>query len=139
MILVCLVFIITIFNQSLLLLFYCSLPHVNVACRFLQAVVGDDIGFHRVVTVAILSIDQLAHARRARPVHPILVLLLNLLSRVAEDLAILSFLCLLWLGKPLIKHVLIVLNDGCVASELVIESILCVRQNVSLVTHSRSV
>ena len=81
----------------------------------------------------------MAHARRTRPVDLVLVVLLNLLSRVAEYLAFLCLLCYLRLGKSLIEHVLIVLDDGRVASELVIESILCVRQNVSLVAQCRSV
>ena len=134
--LVCVLMITHSIAHSLL---YSSLLHVDVARGFLQAVVADDVGLHGVVTVAILSIDELAHARRARPVHLVLVQLLNLLRRVAEHLAILRLLCVLRLGEAIVQHVLIVLHDGRIATELVIESILCVRQNVSLVAHSCSV
>lgn len=90
------------FFSSLIHSLFYSLLHVDVACGFLQAVVADDVGLHGVVTVAILSIDELAHARRARPVHLVLVHLLNLLRRVAEHLAILRLLCVLWLGESIV-------------------------------------
>ena len=90
------------FFSSLIHSLFYSLLHVDVACGFLQAVVADDVGLHGVVTVAILSINELAHARRARPVHLVLVHLLNLLRGVAEHLAILSLLCVLWLGESIV-------------------------------------
>ena len=70
-----------------------SLLHVDVAGRLLQAVVADEIGLHRVVCIAILSVHELSNARRARPVHSVLVNLLQLLSRVTEHLAVVRLLC----------------------------------------------
>lgn len=127
-------------DQSLGWLDACySLLHVNVAARFLQAVVGDEIGLHWVVCIAILSVHELSDARRARPVNSGLVQLLHFLSRVTEHFAIFRLLCSLRLWQTLVQHVLIVLDDGSVAAELVIESILCVRQDVSLVAHCGSI
>ena len=110
-----------------------SLLHVNVAGRLLEAVVGDNISFHGVVSVAIFGVDKLAKVVLARPVYLVLVVLLNVVGGVAEDFAIFDLLCLLGLREARIQHVLIVLDNGCVAAELVVESILRVRKNVSLV------
>ena len=118
---------------------YCSLLHVDIAGWLLQAVVRDNVGFHGVVSFAIFSFNELAKVVLARAVNSLLVFFLNLLSRVAEHLTILNFLCLLGLWEARIEHVLIVLDDGIVAAELVVKSILSVRQNVSLVPWRRHV
>ena len=103
----------------------------------MQAVVGNYVGLHGVVTVAIFSVDKLAKVVLTRTVNLILMVSLQGLSRVAEDLAVINQLCLLGLREALVEHVLIVLDDGVVSAELVIESILRVRQNVSLVSRRR--
>ena len=101
------------------------LPHVGV---------GGHVSLHGLVTVALLRIE-IAEAFRARAVDLVLMELLQLMRRVAEHLVVLlGHLCLLGHGEASVKHVLVVLNEGSVATELVIESILRVRQNVSLVT-----
>ena len=105
----------------------------------MEAVVGNYVGLHGVVTVAIFSVDKLAKVVMTRAVNLVLMVPLKGLSRVAEDLAVLNLLCLLGLGEALVKHVLIVLDDGIVSAELVVESILRVRQNVSLVSSRRHV
>ena len=105
----------------------------------MQAVVGNYVGLHGVVTVAIFSVNKLAKVVLTRTVDSVLMFPLNCLSRVAEDLAIVNQLCLLGLGEAVVEHVLIVLDDGIVSAELVVESILRVRQNVSFVSRRRHV
>ena len=56
--------------------------------------------------------------------------LLQRSGRVSDHSAVFLHLVDLGDGKPRVKHVLVVANEGCVATELVIEAVLCVRENV---------
>lgn len=107
--------------------------HVDRVLWLLQTVVRNDVCFHWVVSVSVLGIHELSNARGARPVDFVLVLFLQLMSRVAEHFAIFGLLRILGLGEACVEHVLVVLDDGGVPAELVIESVLGVRQDVPLV------
>ena len=58
---------------------------------------------------------------------------LQLVSRVSEDFTVVLLNDLLGYRQSGVQHVLIVLDDGSVSSELVIEAILSVAQDVALV------
>lgn len=75
-------------------------------------------------------------AASALPVHHVLVQSLELLGGVPEDLAILLLLGDFGLGKALVKHVLVIFDEGGVTAELVVELVLRVRQHVLLVAES---
>ena len=66
-------------------------------------------------------------ARRAGSVDLILHVTLELVVGVSEDFAVIGLLDSLRLGQAQIKHVLVVLHQGGVATELIIESVLRVR------------
>lgn len=79
------------------------------------------------------------HRSRALSVDLVLRFTLELVVRVSENLAILGLLDALWLRKAHVEHVLVVLHEGGVAAELVIESVLRVREHITLVSHSGGV
>ena len=58
---------------------------------------------------------------------------LQLVRRVSEHFTVVLLNDLLGYRQSGVQHVLIVLNDGSVSSELVIEAILSVAQDVALV------
>ena len=115
-----------------------SRSHIDGVSWLIHNVVRSNVGFHGLVTVAIFGVNKLTKVCRTRAVDLILMLTLDLLSGVAEHtvLAILHLLSLLRCWKASIKHVLVVLNKAGVTTELVIEFVLSVGQNVSLITHS---
>ena len=80
-----------------------------------------------------------SHGSIGLSVDLVLRFALKLVVRVSENFAILSLLHALWLRKAHVKHVLVVLHEGGIATELVIESVLGVREHITLVGHSGSV
>ena len=108
--------------------------HVNRVTRLVELVVGCEVRVHlaRMVLEAIKT-------RRTLAVDDVLVVTLGLVVRVTEDLAALGLLRALRLRKALVKHVLIVLDEGGVAAELVVESVLRVGENITLVGQGGSV
>lgn len=65
-----------------------------------------------------------SHGSIGLSVDHVLRFTLKLVVRVSENFAILSLLYTLWLRKAHVKHVLVVLHEGGIATELVIESVL---------------
>ena len=80
-----------------------------------------------------------SHGSIGLSVDLVLRFTLKLVVRVSENFAILSLLYALWLREAHVKHVLVVLHKGGIATELVIESVLSVREHITLVGHSGSV
>lgn len=71
----------------------------------------------------------------------VLVVTLEGMVWVADNFTIITLFIDFWHRETLIKHILIVPYDWCVSAELVIEFVLGIRQNISLVTkcgHMRS-
>ena len=108
--------------------------HINGVSRLVKPVVRGYIGFHGLVCFAIFSGYQLPNVCLTCAIDLVLVIALHLMRRVTEHFSVIGLLCDLGHRKTVIKHVLVVLDEGCITTELVIESVLCVRQNVSLVS-----
>lgn len=96
-----------------------------------------EVGVTSWTVVALL--EQFAEASRAVPVDLVLVLALQFVERVPEDLALFSCLGALRLGEALVKHVLVVLDKNRVLTELVVETVLRVRQQVTFICERRCV
>ena len=104
--------------------------HVNRVTWLVELVVGCDVLVHLARTVFVVEAVQ---TRRTLAVDDVLMVTLGLVVRVAEDLAALSLLRALRLREALVQHVLIVLDEGSVAAELVVESVLRVGEDIALV------
>ena len=114
--------------------------HINGVSGLLKPTVRGQVGVHGRILFNLL-LHQAAKTGSARAVDLVLVLALQLVRRVAEHSAglVLGNLGRLGHGKTRVKHVLVVLDDGGVAAVLVIESVLSVAEQVTLVTHRRHV
>ena len=117
--------------------------HVDRVPGLLQAVIRGDVTIHGGVRILLLVVKQMVAETGTGAVHSVLMLPLNLLDRVSKNFTSVVLLRCHALGqrKTGIKHVLIVLDEGVVAAELVAEFVLGVGKQVSLVTtrsHVRS-
>ena len=111
--------------------------HVDRVPGLLKTVIRSEVRFHGGVPILLLVVMQIvAETGSAGAVHSVLMLSLNLLGRVSKNFTLIVLLRGHALGqrKTGIKHVLIVLYEGIVAAELVVEFVLSVGKNVSLVT-----
>jgi len=94
----------------------------------------------RAVLHHVFLLHEAAQTLYATPVDSFLVILLNLVGWVAEHLfSIVDDLSSFGHCKAGIEHVLVVLDEGGVAAELVVEHVLRVAQQVTLVTRRRHV
>ena len=93
----------------------------------------------RVHLTCLVNVLKAVKTRRTLAVDDVLVVTLRLVVGVAEDLTVFGLLGTLGLRQTGVEHVLVVLHEGSVAAELVVETILRVRQNVTLICHGSSV
>ena len=109
-----------------------SFSHVNRVTGLVKLCVSREVRVHLAHGILIL---QAVHTRATLAVDDILVVALGLVVRVAEDFTIVGLFSTLRLAETVVEHVLVVLDESCVTAELVVKFVLCVRQNVTLISH----
>jgi len=116
----------------------CACSHIDSVTGLLQTRVCRQVGVHLARGV-LFAVVHAVQTRLALAVHLVLVVALNFVVRVSENFAVLCLLNALRLRKAHVQHVLVVLHEGGVAAELIVEAVLSVRKHVTLVSHRRSV